>query len=411
MTRLPVAPTLPPKPTSVVLSELAIAAGMVGHSATLSFQSFPAPVLCQLWKYCIRYAGPETVRHIYTQADVRKLAKEIDQVRLVLVYTDRLCNLVSWTIQTSALLLDDGTAKPALFHCGGPHDAEDDPGPTLVLRGDGAEQAAVPQWLLTAGNDRPDWEAIPPALNIQAESALDAELMAFRLPTVDAGGVRNRQVLDALLAGATLVRSLQEVPLPSGLITSIGDYNLVRRLLQNRLVAGADDAFDPLAVDMVNRANVYMGVKYGAGSENPFAGDHSAMDRGERRGRELVTRREVSDLGNVRSRMVRLLVQFLQRQPDGYERFRQMGLVRRPPERDAWRRAEVDGLIAYLRPWSAKQLRTHFERLRRLGMITAEREHGNEPWRYTLPEDLAARSNAYQNLPRIEGPAAASPTP
>ena len=65
----------------------------------------PSLVLCQLWKYSIRYAGPNTVRNVYTQADVRKLAKEIDQVRLVLVHTAGLCNLVSWTIQTSALVL------------------------------------------------------------------------------------------------------------------------------------------------------------------------------------------------------------------------------------------------------------------------------------------------------------------
>jgi len=140
----------------VALSELAIAAGMAGRSVTLCFEGFPAPVLCQLYKYCIRYAGPETVRNIYTQADVRKLAKEIDQVRLVLVHTARLCNLVSWTIQTSGLVLEDGAAKPAQFHCVGSRDAEDDPGATLVLRGDGAEQAAVAQWLLTAGGDSPD---------------------------------------------------------------------------------------------------------------------------------------------------------------------------------------------------------------------------------------------------------------
>ena len=176
----------------------------------------------------------------------------------------------------------------------------------------------------------------------------------------------------------------------------------MRRLLQTRLVAGVDEAFDPLATAMVSRANVYMEVKYGAGNNNPFVADYSAMDRGERPGRELVTRREASDLGNPRSRMVRRLIEFLQRQPDGYDRFRRMGLVQRPPERDAWRRADVDALVTYLRPWSAKQLRTHFEQLRRLGIITAEREFENGPWRYTLPENLTSRSNAFRGLPSIQ---------
>jgi hypothetical protein len=411
MTQLPVTSAPPPKPTSVALSELTIAAGLAGRSLTLSFQSFPALVLCQLWKYSIRYAGPNTVRNVYTQADVRKLAKEIDQVRLVLVHTAGLCNLVSWTIQTSALVLEAGAEKPALFHCVGPRNAEDDPGATLVLHGDGAEHAAVTQWLLMAGNDHPDWEAIPPAWNIQVEPAIDSRLMDLRLPTAGTGSIRNCQVLDALLAGATLVRALEEATAPPILITGIADYELVRRFLQTRPVAGADDAFDPLAADMVSRANVYMTVKYGVGSDNPFVGDCSTLERGERPGRELVTRREVSDLGNVRSRMVRRLIAFLQHQPDGYDRFRQMGLVRRPPGQDAWRRAGINDLIAYLRPWSAKQLRTHFDLLRRLGMITAEREHGNAPWQYTLPEDIAARSSPYRDLPRIEDPAVSPAAP
>ena len=411
MTRLPVAPALPPKPASVALSELAIAAGMTGHSVTLSFQGFPAPTLCQLLRYCIRCAGPETVRNIHTQADVRKLAKEIDHVRLVLVYTARLCNVVSWTIQTSGLVVGDRGARPALFHCVGPGDADDDPGATLVLRGDGLEQAAMARWLLTAGSNHPDWEAIPPVDNIQAEPALEAGLLALHLSPVGCGGLRNRQVLDALLAGATLLRALGTVPVPPDLTTNLEDYELVRRLLQTRVVAGADEAYDPLAAAMVDRANVYLAVKYGAGSNNPFGSDDSTMNQGERPGRELVTRREVSDLGNIRSRMVRQLIVFLHRQPGGYDSFRRMGLVRRPPERDVWQRAEVNGLIGCLRPWSSKQVRTHFEQLCRAGMITAERERGNGPWRYRLPENLTVRSNVFGGLPRIQAPAAAPPIP
>ena len=310
MTRLPAIPTPPPKPTSVALSELAIAAGLAGGNVTLSFDEFPAPTLCQLWKYCIRYAPAETVRNIYTQADVRKLAKGIDQVRLVLLHTPRLCSQVSWTIQTSILAVEGGAPQSALFHAGGSGDAEDDPGATLVLRGDEREQGAVAQWLLTAENGRPNWSAIPAALHIQSESALAARLMECRFSPVSVAGLRNQQVLDALLAGAALIRSFEAPSFPPDLTINCVDYDLVRRLLQTHLVAGADEAFDPLAADMVSRANIYMGVKYGAGSDNPFVADYAATDRGERPGRELVTRREVSDLGNPRSRMVRRLIGF-----------------------------------------------------------------------------------------------------
>ena len=116
----------------------------------------------------------------------------------------------------------------------------------------------------------------------------------------------------------------------------------------------------------------------------------------------MITRREIADLGNVRSRIVRQLIGFLQRQPDGYERFEAMGLVRRPPSRNSYGAMTVDELTAYLRPWSAKQVRTHFDRMRRDGMIGAEREHDNGPWRYALPEELSRRHFAFRGLPTAQ---------
>ncbi len=94
----------------------------------------------------------------------------------------------------------------------------------------------------------------------------------------------------------------------------------MRTPLQTRLVAGADDAHDPLAADMVAQANVYMTVKYSAGSDNPFGSDPSMTDHCERppRVRELITRKEAADLGDVRSRTVRRLIEFLKCQARQY---------------------------------------------------------------------------------------------
>jgi hypothetical protein len=99
MTRVNVVHPVPCKPTSIALSELAIAAGAGGHSITLCYWEFPAPVLCQLWQYCIRYIGLGEVHHLRTQADVRELAKIVSYVRLALVYSPRLCNAASWAIR------------------------------------------------------------------------------------------------------------------------------------------------------------------------------------------------------------------------------------------------------------------------------------------------------------------------
>ena len=81
MTCLSAALPLTPRPASVALSELAIAAGAAGHSVTLCCQNFPAPVLCGLYKYCIRYAKPVEVQHVRTQKDIRDLAEAMGSVR------------------------------------------------------------------------------------------------------------------------------------------------------------------------------------------------------------------------------------------------------------------------------------------------------------------------------------------
>jgi len=46
MARLPTTLQPPPAPHSVVLAELAIAAGIAGHSITLYYQGYPAPLSC-----------------------------------------------------------------------------------------------------------------------------------------------------------------------------------------------------------------------------------------------------------------------------------------------------------------------------------------------------------------------------
>ena len=74
-------------------------------------------------------------------------------------------------------------------------------------------------------------------------------------------------------------------------------------------------------------------------------------------------------------------------------------LTRRPPGQNAWEAATTDSLVGFLRSWTTKQTRTHFDRLRRENLLTAEREHANGPWRYVLPEELATANSAFLALP------------
>ena len=116
---------------------------------------------------------------------------------------------------------------------------------------------------------------------------------------------------------------------------------------------------------------------------------------------DSVTRREVADLGNVRSGLVRRLVTYLRQDADGYEWYRRMGTARRPPNRSAWATAPVDALSANLLAWSVKQVRSHFDCLQRDGLIAAERDQGNGPWRYALPVELSDASFPFHYFPPL----------
>ena len=84
-----------------------------------------------------------------------------------------------------------------------------------------------------------------------------------------------------------------------------------------------------------------------------------------------------------------------------------MGLTRRPPGAGDWTGFPASRLVGLLRPWAEKQTRTHFERLHKAGLITAERQPSNGPWRYLLPEEFSVAATAFCDLP----PADQLPTP
>ena len=78
------------RPTSVILSELAIASGIAGRSVTLCFEEYPAPIVCEICRYLMQGLGMESVGQIRVRGDINKLEKRISDVRLVLVQSSRL---------------------------------------------------------------------------------------------------------------------------------------------------------------------------------------------------------------------------------------------------------------------------------------------------------------------------------
>lgn len=392
---------------AVLLGELAVAAGLAGESMTLCFDEVPAPILCKMWKHLACCVNQNRTIHVRTQADVRNVAKSVGDVRLVFVYAARLHNAVAWTAQMSGA---STWPKPLILCQSLPDDLGESPGPSLVLRGNDIESEAALGCMLHQQFASGDWPTGDSAIEVE----VPAWLHTLTEPIADGDSqnllrLRDRLVLLALLRGARLRRQLENTgnTLGQSLVVEPCDYQTVRRLLRSRLIGSADEPADPLAHDMVNRANVYIELKFSPELwlENPvfrIDGDPLGQLRGRRTRQELITRREIAELGNVRSQLVRQIVESLKRMRRGEEIFRRMGLVGRPPGEREWSRRDASVLAGMLRRWSYKQVRTHFEVLRHRDMITAEREQANGPWRYLLPEELSTWTSAFRLLPPVE---------
>jgi hypothetical protein len=347
------------------------------------------------------FAGQSEVTHVYNQRDIRKLSETCSHVRLILVYGTKLRAVASWAIKMCSFADTESNSRPAIFSHSNPGDGEDDPGVALALRTDPVETSAAARWF--ALGQIPvvsNWQSLGGEVSVTPVPALVPLLSARPTDNWSIRRLREQELLRSLVTGAAVLRSLahregQPVAIEALTLTA-DDYEEVRLLLQSPAVTSADEPCNPLAKDMVSRANVFSQAKFAGpnAEDNPFRANGSGGG-----GRNLVTRREIADLGNVRSQLVRQLVGYVRSRSDGYQRFQRMGLVRRPPPLERWRNAEITTLIDFLRPWTAKQVRTHFDQLRRTGMITAERGTANGPWRYVLPEELQGRHVSFRRLP------------
>ena len=354
----------------------------------------------------MNFAGQGQVRHIRNQSDIRKLPEACGNVKLVLVHAEKLRTAASWAVEMASLADTEANSRPPIFSVCNPGNGEDDPGVAMVIRADPVELTAVARWFALGQIPTvPNWQAIGDDVTVTPVSALASVLSPRPGEESSVRRLREQDILRSLVVGAAVLRLLgegaEQAAVVEELTLTTDDYEQVRLLLQSPLVATADETCDPLAKDMVNRANVFLQAKYAEPNarDNPFNVDGTDSPPGSGANRDLITRREIANLGNTRSRLIRQLVSFLHRRNDGYERFQRMGLVRRPPPREHWRSMETVALVNYLRPRTAKQVRTHFDQLRRARLITAEREAANGPWRYALPEELQGRHSTYRRLP------------
>ncbi len=385
------------RPTSVVLGELAIAAGLVGESVTIACD-FPANTLCQVWKYYTQALGVGNVIHVRAKKDLKEFGARLRGLRAIFVNSPRLYQDVAWSIQMAGFTTM--SPRPAVF-CGFQHEDPDaDPGLTLPLTNDEQEVASVHAW----ASDESECHVleVQAPLSVSYDSRVAAALNPSASDRRGIGYVESR-IAEALVEGAALLRSVAEQT-DGDLQTSLGDYGFVRGLLCSPIVRPNRALCEPLALDMIRRANVYLSVKLGSDRRNPFRvedDDGYRLSRSSSLKRDAITRRELADLGNINSRLVVALIEYLQRTETGYRSYLQIGCTGEPVAERNWQRSLGRELASRLTSWSAKQVRTHFDRLQQRGLVTAEREQTNGPLHYKIPEELENVGSPYSQLPTV----------
>jgi hypothetical protein len=132
----------------------------------------------------------------------------------------------------------------------------------------------------------------------------------------------------SLLIGASLfARSRHDSCIGSD---PFGEYSRVRQRLRSPSIQSDSENFDPLATAMVHRANAYLQGRRAAPADSVEPGTSGTAH-------SVITRRELLDLGNVRGKTVRQLVQRLHAQgAPGYRTFKTLGTNRSSPERADW---------------------------------------------------------------------------
>lgn len=391
-------------PATVQIAQVVIAAGIAGRTVSLYYDGYPADILCAHWRQIVKDFSTGQILHVHTQADVRKLEKDPSGFRLVILHKRRFAGSVGWTLQMSSS--QTGQSRPAIFSCCVPDDRDSEPGAALVLHADHREVATVTRAIENSQQAGVDWSVMGEQLTTTS-SIPNADYFQQLLTNdrLALESFREAEIVRSLAGGASLlVRAESGYPEQDLQEAALTAYDRVRRLLQSRIVCAAARPRDELAAAMVGRANVFLSVVFDEdqSERNPFAGEfrnYPAPSSKRHPSRELITRREVANLGNPHSMTLRELVKFLQQSANGFERFIQLGLVGKPPQRNQWNQQPIDALIERLQTWSPKQVRTHFDRLRREGLLTAERIPANGPLVYLLPENLSTMSSPFANLP------------
>ena len=238
----------------------------------LHFRGFPSPLMAEMHRRILLWVGDKAVLSIFGMRDFRVLRTEMASLKAVFLFEEKLFEQTAWLLETrpqnGAIL----SPAPVVILHGNSTVPDDAPSPTLVVHGTSPLQRTLHDWI-NAEYAFPDLRITE--VNPQITFPDELQQLLLTEATERLMEIREQKILRGLIAGSALCHRAEHV---GDVVVSWDDYVDVRQVLRSVATRPLDDAFDPMALAMVQRANAYMPVRQadiegqGRPAENEVAG-------------------------------------------------------------------------------------------------------------------------------------------
>ena len=395
--------------TILLLGELGIKAGQAGKPVGLTLRDFPAEIQAEIWKLLTYELDHREVMNVFSQADLGKALNGIEKIRAVIMHSTR-----SWNFAVENLVELRRATKiplPVVLSCYKRQSIES-PGATLLVTYQSECKKTIEEMLIVHHDSRQCEGEEREGKTNDKETSIP-KISTRRLMRAISGvfktgsklSLRNYKILDGLITGAVLksfectqeenVEKIEATP---------EHYKLVRALLSCSLLENIHAQHDQLTLTMLKRANLYLATAELVRPKKPkFArdGDTSTTSQNQvDRHAGTITRRELTELGNLNSKTLKDLVGYAVKCADK-SALKSLGLPA-PLIESVCNGALADNCkltLSKITSWTEKQIRTRFDRLKKDGLVDSQRPVLNGPIQYPIPTELADQRSPFVNLP------------
>ena len=403
-------------PDCIEILGVALGAGRAGRPVVVGLRGYSAPVRGVIERWLSSQNADNENVQVFADRDVRRVFDRQSLPRVIVLEDSSLAECVASRLGGYGWKGGETATAPVVI-ASADEGISEQPVATIVLDADRDELDAIEKWRWgeSCYFEQPN-ETDQTAVQVDLSVAIRRAVFLSGAVNIGNGAVMAEQlVIEALMVGACVCRHDTQ-PIDGKMAVNVDDFDAVRTLIRRVAARTPDEFSDPLATAMVWRGNLYLRAR---AARCTRSGKSARLDHSDElgvNGAHEITRRELVDLGSTNGRIVGDLIEFLADTfPNGGAQdsvngtpttrrgwLRAIGLVRDLPEWWRWPDADAAKVIRpLLRRWTQKQVRTHFDRLRKAGTITGSRESGNAPWVYRLPESFTP-TPAFSWLPTTD---------